>query len=212
MTAKMLDSTLTLPEALMAFLHNKDGQVYQSARPKQLTAAAELGELALAGHVQFEDDELVAGAPVEAGERPWMAEVVAGLPDKPIKVDAWLRKRSDSVKVQQEAALEHGVLSKDRAKLAGVLGYDRHLVDEAVRDGLLAELDAPDASSSVRAKALAKLLTTKGIARVLGFDADRVERLTALAESDEGTPVPGALFTAMDYGIATAVAVTVFGD
>ena len=143
MTAKMLDSTLTLPEALMAFLHNKDGQVYQSARPKQLTAAAELGELALAGHVQFEDDKLVAGAPVEAGERPWMAEVVAGLPDKPIKVDAWLRKRSDSVKVQQEAALEHGVLSKDRAKLAGVLGYDRHLVDEAVRDGLLAELDGP---------------------------------------------------------------------
>lgn len=212
MTEKMLDTKLTLPEALMAFLHNKDGQVYHSARPKQLTAAAELGELALAGHVTLEDEKLVTGTPVDAGERPWMTEVVEGLPDKPVTIDSWIRKRPGAVKVQQTAAVEQGVLTKDRAKLGGLVGYDRHMVDEATRDALLAELDAPDATASVRAKALAKLISTPGLVRIAGFEDSQVERWKALAESDEGTPLPGPLFTAMEYGIATAVAVTVLGD
>jgi hypothetical protein len=196
----------------MAFLHNRDGQVYQSARPKQLTAAAELGELALTGYVGLDDDTIVVGRPVAAGERPWMAEAVAELPEKPVRIDAWIRKRHDSVTVQQQAALDRGVLEKDRAKLAGLIGYDRHLVNEGVREALLTELDAPDAASTARAAALAKLLLTPGVKRVLGFDSARLARLAALAESAGNTPLPGALFTAMDYAIASAVAPSVFGD
>lgn len=46
----------------------------------------------------------------------------------------------------------------------------------------------------------------------LQFDDDPAERLASLAADADGTPLPGPLFTAMDYGIATAVGITILSD
>lgn len=211
MTAHLTTGELTLPEALMAFLHNDEGQVYQSARPKQLTAAAELGEMLLQGQVGAADDTITVAPEPDAPTRPWMTDAVADLGDTPVKIDTWIRRRRDSLTIQQEAAQEQGVLHHDRAKLAGLVGYERHMVDDALRQSILAELDGPAAQQAPRVAALAKLLTTPALARVQRFDKNRQERLTALASAAH-TPVPGPLFTALDYGVATAIGIGILGS
>ncbi|WP_122818064.1 GPP34 family phosphoprotein [Nocardioides pantholopis] len=213
MTTALLRTRLTLPEALMAFLHNKDGQAYQSARPDALTAAAELGELALAGHVHLEGDRFSAVSPApSAPGRAWMAELTAALPPQPVPIRDWIRKRRTALATQQVEALAQGVLTKDRAKLFGVFGYDRHRVDPALRAALLAELDGPAARSVPRAQALARLLTSSALHRHLDLDDTRRHRLEQLAEDRSDTPLPGPLFTAMDVAIASAVAPSVLGE
>ncbi|MBR7742496.1 GPP34 family phosphoprotein [Phycicoccus sp. BSK3Z-2] len=203
---------LTLPETLMAFLHTDDGQVRQSVRPVHLTAAAELGELALDGHVDIEDDGSVTLLESEhAPSRPWVEVALAELSEHPTTVERWVRGRRDAVQVQQRAALERGVLSKDRGRFLGFIGYDRHLVAPQLREDLLGDLEAPGAEEVPRAAALAALLTTPAMRRALRFDGDRVERLTALASTAEDAVDPGPMFRTMDYAIATAVAGVVLG-
>lgn len=212
MTSSLLTDRLTLPEALMAFLHNKDGQAYQSARPQALTAAAELGELVLEGHVLLDEDRLRVAPSPPPPSRTWMSETTGALPPEPVAVDQWIRKRRTALKTQQTEAVAQGVLTKDRAKLFGLFGYGRHLPDAGLRSALLTELLAPDARSVPRAQALARLLVSSLLRHHLDLDdADR-KRLESLAEDREDTPLPGALFTAMDVAIATAVVPSVMGE
>lgn len=213
MNTSLSNDRLNLPEALMVFLHNDDGQVYQSVSPKRLVAAAELGELMLSQLVDVAEDHTIhATAHPEPGERAWVAGVLEGLAKKPVKADAWIRGRYDAVKVQQEAAVERGALTTDRAKLAGVISYRRHLAAPDTRAELLAELAAPEALESPRLRALAKLLTTPAMRRVTRLDDELEAKLESLAETSQGTPLPGPLFSTMDYAIAVGVAVAVFGD
>lgn len=209
----LLKDDLTLPEALMAFLHNADGQPVQSARPPALSAAAELGELVLRGYVSIDDDQVSTAAAAPATARPWVADLLHDLSrQEPVKVRTWVRKRRTALKVQQSAALDAGVLSKTRGKLFGLFGYDRLEPNEALRERILGELDSPEAAAVPRAQALAKLLLTPALRRALRFDDARVERLTALVNAADGTPLPGPLFTTMDIAIASGVAVGVLGE
>lgn len=209
----LLETTLTVPEALMAFLHNKDGQLYQSAGPKQLTVAAELAELVLDERIDIDEDGTIrARENPEPAARAWITDVTKTLAEKPVKTDAWIRGRRDAVAVQQQEAAKRGVLQVDRAKLAGVIGYTRHLANETTRARLLAELDSDAALESPRARAVAKLLTTRGLLRVLRLDTEPAQRLAELARTSEGTPLPGPLFSTMDYAIATGVGLVILGD
>ncbi|SDP74746.1 Golgi phosphoprotein 3 (GPP34) [Actinopolyspora xinjiangensis] len=204
MTTHHLVSSLTLPEALMAFLHADNGRPFETARPQALTATAELAELVVAGHAHIEDERVIVDAPA-VGERDWVTEVTSALAGHPVGVASWIKQRREALAVQQNAAATAGVLNYDRGKLLGLFGYDRHEVDPEVKQALTDALCGPDAESDPRLPALARLLVKARLHSRHEFDSGQRARLQELAERAERTPVPRTATRVIDVAVGYAI-------
>lgn len=199
-----LVSSLTLPEALMAFLHADNGRPFETARPQSLTAAAELAELVAAGHVHLDDEQVVVNAPA-AGDRPWMSKLTGELASQSVGVRAWIKKRREALAVQQAAAVTAGVLTHERGRFLGMFGYDRHQVDSAVKQALIDALCGPDAATDPRLPALARLLVKARLHLRHGLSSGQRSKLQELAEQAEQTPVPPEAIRAVDIAVGYAI-------
>ncbi|MDT9593116.1 GPP34 family phosphoprotein [Nocardioides zeae] len=201
----LADLGLTLPEALMPFLHTDGGQPYRSAKPDALAAAAELSELAARGAVRLEDDHVAADAPTDGGPgesaRAWIGDVTAELARGPVKVRTWLRGR-DALAVQQAAAVERGLMTEGRGRLLG-FGYDRHDVEPGVRERLLATVLATP--EDPRSQALASILARSHLHRRHGITTEERRELTAIAKKAADGPFPEPTMSALDLALVTVV-------
>src|SRR5699024_202950 len=197
-------SSLTLPEALMAFLHADNGRPFETARPQSLTAAAELAELVAEGHVHLDDKQVIVDAPA-ASDRPWVGELTSALASHSVGVRSWIKQRREALAVQQAAAVAAGVLTHDRGKFLGIFGYDRHRVDTAVKQALVNALCSPESASNPRLPALARLLVKARLHQRNGLDGDQQDRLQELAAQAEQTPVPHEAIRAVDIVVGYAV-------
>lgn len=210
-SSTLTDLGLTLPEALMPFLHTDGGQPYRSVKPDALAAAAELTELVALGLVRIDDARVVGtGAPLAevAGARPWMSDVLADL-RAPVKVRSWLRSH-DALATQQAAAVERGLLTPGRGRLLGVVGYDRHDVAPGVRERLLVDvLETPD---DTRSQALARLLVKSGLHRRHGITTDQRRRLGEIAERAAQGPLPEPTMSALDLALVSVVYTTTISE
>ncbi|MGY1855128.1 GPP34 family phosphoprotein [Modestobacter sp. SYSU DS0290] len=205
---------LTLPEALMAFLHARNGRPYESVRPGALTAAAELAELLVLDHARIDDRDggrLVVDAPA-TGDRTWIREVTAELVGHPTDVATWIKRREGALPTQQAEAAARGVLTQGRKRLAGLFPYSTNTVDRAVRQRLVDHLTGPGAETDPRAAVLARLLVRSRLHLRNGLTGDVRARLEEVAErAPSTTPAPAAL-SAVDLAMVTVVYTTVIND
>lgn len=205
---------LTLPEALMAFLHASNGRPYESVKPGPLTAAAEVAELLTVGVARLEGD---AGRRLRVdartpGDRSWVSEVTAELSGHPTDLTAWIKRRNDALSTQQAEAAARGVLVAGRKRLLGLFPYGTHTVDPAVRRQLVEHLTGPRADADPRAHVLARMLVSSGLHRRYRLSRDERARLERLSEhAPPTTPAPAAL-DAVDLAMATVLYATVISD
>ncbi|MGY2130277.1 GPP34 family phosphoprotein [Blastococcus sp. SYSU DS0617] len=205
---------LTLPEALMAFLHARNGRPYESVKPDRLTAAAEVAELLTVGLARLEGDDsrrLVVDARASS-DRHWVSAVTAELAGQPTDVATWIKRRNDALSTQQAEAAARGVLVAGRKRLLGLFPYDTHTVDPAVRRQLIDHLTGPQADADPRAHVLARLLVASGLHRRNGLSRGERARLGSLSEhAPSTTPAPAAL-DAVDLAMVTVLYTTVISD
>ncbi|MGY2067053.1 GPP34 family phosphoprotein [Blastococcus sp. SYSU DS0619] len=205
---------LTVPEALMAFLHAGNGRPYESTGPGELTAAAELGELLTAGHARLggeAGDRLIVDAPASS-DREWIHEVTAELAGAPTDVAAWIKRRRGALPTQQAAAAARGVLVQGRERLIGLFPYETNTVDPAVRQQLVDHLTGPRADTDARALVLARLLVKSRLHQRGGLSRDERSGIEDLSGRAPGsTPVPAAV-SAVDLAMVTVLYTTVISD
>ncbi|WP_222192524.1 GPP34 family phosphoprotein [Modestobacter italicus] len=205
---------LTVPEALMAFLHADNGRPYETAKPGALTAAAEVAELIAGGHARVtgpDGDQLVVDGPA-ASDRAWIRELTTQLAGRATDIATWVKRRDGALDTQQAEAAARGVLVQDRKRLAGLIPYSTNTVDPAVRQALLEHLTGPGAEADPRAAVLARLLVKSRLHLRGGLG--RAER-TALEQLSErapaSTPAPAAM-SAVDIAMVTVVYTTVISE
>lgn len=204
LTHTVSGGALTVPEALMPFLHNHDGQAFQTVRPQGLTACAEITELALRGGAELGDGRVRATAQSDP-DRAWVAEVSGALREStPVK--AWVRKRRGALDVQRDEAVRRGLLVPGRGRLAGLIPYPRHDVPE----GLVEELadDLVGARDDPRAQAVARLVVRSRLHRRHDLPAATTRDLEALSEAAGDLPHPALDSIDVAIGITVLTAVT----
>lgn len=205
-TPLVSSGALSVPEALMPFLHNGDGQAFQSVRPQALTACAEIAELVVRDLVRVDDDRVVV---TDRGEVPsdapgWATEVTAQLCERGATVKQWLRRRRAALEVQREEAVTRGLLVPGRGRLLGLVPYPRHDVPEGAVPALAHDL-AGAAATTERGRALARLVVRSGLYKRHGLDTALREALEAVSEQAGEVPHP-----ALD-AIDVAIGITVLG-
>lgn len=204
-----LPDDLSLADALMLFLHNAQGQPIQGAQPKALTAAAELSELAHRGLLVVEDDRVRAVSPAPAGYPEWAAEAIKAAGDgRPVK--SWVTARRGALAEHQESARRHGLVSRDRKRLFGLLPYGRVLPDATRRRQLVDDLLHDEADP--RSRALASLVVRSGLIKRIDLSEAEKAGLRELAASDHSTRMPDPAIGAMEIAIGTAILGATIGE
>ncbi|GAA4670240.1 hypothetical protein [Nocardioides nanhaiensis] len=205
-TPLVSSGALSVPEALMPFLHNGDGQAFQSARPQALTACAEIAELVVRGLVRLDDDRLVVTgqADAAAGRPTWTTEVTRELTERGATVKQWVRRRRAALEVQREEAVTRGLLVPGRGRLLGLVPYPRHDVPAGTVETLAHDL-AGAAATTERGRAVARLVVRSGLHRRHGLDTAVREALEAVSQQAGEVPHP-----ALD-AIDVAIGITVLG-
>lgn len=200
---------LTVPEALMPFLHNGDGQAYQSVRPQGLAACAEIAELVVRGHLRIDEKHLELVTPATDPERAWVAEVTEQLAGQRPSVATWLRRRRAALEVQREEAVARGLLTPGRGRLLGLVPYPRHDVPAGTVAALARDLVGA-ARDDERGRALARLVVRSRLHRRHDLDTALCESLEEV--SQQAGDVPHPALDAIDVAIGVTVLGVVTGE
>lgn len=199
---------ITLPEALMPFVHTKGGQPYRSVKPDAYTATAELAELTELGLARVENKLIVADAPADASHRAWIVDVTTHIAAAPVIAKDWLNRRH-ALAVQQQAAVEQGLLKPGRGRFLG-FGYDRFDVPRGLREDLLDDvLGTPE---DPRSQALAHILVKSGLHQRRDLDGQHRRALTTLSMAAAERPMPNSAMSTTDMAIMSTIITSVLND
>lgn len=208
---------LSLPGELVLLLHKGDGAAH-TMRADLVTAAAEIGELALRERVEPAGKTKVQLLNAQPIGIPWLDEVLdslagkAGPKDKPVQLTSWLPRRRKAFRQHRDLLVEAGLVRQEKGRALGVLPVDRFYPDEAVRGELIAGVRQAaqgtrpvDGGLAIRCA----LVHVAGIAKSLGCDRAEVK---ALKEISKGNGLSEAVKRVIDASTAVVVSAAAAGS
>jgi len=202
---------LPLPAEMALLLHRPDGSAHRS-RAALITGAAEIGELALLGHIGSAGGTKVQLLDARPTGVPWQDAVLAGLAGKagprgkPINLGSWLQHRRGAFHEHRELLVRSGLLRHERSKALGFVPVDKYVPEPQAQRRLVVEVrDAARGVREIDARLATRcaLVHVADLGRSLGCPKPE---LAALKEISRGNGLSEAVRRVLEASSAAVMA------